>query len=82
MLVNVKSNYLTEVFDDVEVGDVVILADEDALPNGEICMKISEVTDFNNMEYNAVNVETGELTYVNPNCAVIMPTNAELSIEY
>ena len=82
MLVNVKSNYLTEVFENVEVGDVIVLTDEDAIPNGEICMKITEVTDFNNLEFNAVNVETGELTYIDSKIVVVIPTDAELNIEY
>jgi hypothetical protein len=45
-------------------------------------VKISEITDFNGLNYNAVNVETGEPTYLTEDCAVILPINAELNLEY
>lgn len=82
MFVNVKTNYAVSTFEEVALGEVFTLTDEDALPNGEVCMKISEITDSNGLNYNAVDVETGEPTYLTEDCAIIVPLNAELNLEY
>ena len=82
MFVKVETNYAVSTFEEVALGEVFTLTDEDALPNGEVCMKISEITDFNGLNYNAVNVETGEPTYLTEDCAVILPINAELNVQY
>ena len=81
MFVDVKKDYCFTSFKEVSIGDVVIVADDDLLvPEDRVIMKICSVVDENNLEYNAVDVETGELCYITEKAIVIVPSTSALEI--